>query len=161
VGALMQQGQGQALLPTLAGRHQAGEEEGFWQAWRTHARPALAAAAFLFWGLFASAPDLLQVALGPGFAASVPVFRIYALTLPLRMLLAGLPLRAAGRPRWEIGASLLLLAVNLLAGLLLGPRLGFAGPALGVLLGLAAWAAYAVVATHRALKASPALLVPF
>jgi len=161
VGALMQQGQGQALLPALAGRHLAGEREAFWQAWREHARPALAAAAFLFWGLFASAPDLLRVALGPGFTASVPVFRLYALTVPLRMVLAGLPLRAAGKTRWEIPASLLLLAVNLGAGLLLGPRLGLAGPALGVLIALAAWAVYALALTVRELKAPVGSLVPF
>src|SRR4029453_737896 len=95
-GALMQQGQGQALLPALAQRHQAREGEAFWHAWREHARPAVAAAAFLFWGLFASGADLLHVALGPGFAASVSIFRLYALTLPLRMVLIGLPLRAAG-----------------------------------------------------------------
>jgi O-antigen/teichoic acid export membrane protein len=160
-GALMQQGQGQALLPAMAGRHQAGEPDAFWEAWREHARPALAAAAFLFWGLFASAADLLHVALGAGFAASVPVFRIYALTLPLRMLLVGLPLRAAGQTRWEIRASLLLLAVNLLAGTLLGPRLGLPGPALGVLIALAAWALYALRVTSRQLQLSPGALIPF
>lgn len=160
VARLAQHGQTVTLVPVLAAHHSALRHRAFWADWLRLARPAAIAGAVLFWGVFWSAPDILGLALGPGYTASAPVFRVYALLLPLRMMAVNLPLRAIGSPRAEIGAGLVLALTSLGVGLGLGNSLGLVGPALGMLAGMCAWVVYLLGATVWALKVSLSQLLP-
>ena len=160
VGSLAHHGQATTLLPVMAGHYQANRRQAFWADWHRLVRPAGIAGAFLFWGVFWTAADIIRLVLGPAYDASVAVFRVYVWLLPLRVAAIYLPLRATGSTRAEIGAGLVLGVVSLVVGLALGPHLGLVGPALGVVAGMCAWATYLLLATIRTLKVSLVQLLP-
>lgn len=156
----LQQGHRAALLPVMAARHGGKQPEEFWREWRDQIEPAVRFAAALFWPLLLGAADLLAVVLGPPFAESAALFRVYTLLLPLQAVALNIPLRAAGSTGWEGVAGITQIAVTLVAAIALVPALGLIGPAVALLAGIAARAALIVGVTCRRLGVSPGEMLP-
>ncbi len=160
LGSLIQQTQRQTLLPRFTALLAHSDRTEFRRTWLGLVRPGAWLGAFLFWGVFAGAPDGLAFLLGPGYAGAVPVFRVYSLLLLTQMTAFCLPLWAAGQTRVDALAGMAFLVINLAVGSWLSDRFGLIGPALGVVGGLSAWTAIVVAGAARVLRLRIRDLVP-
>ncbi|HHV72571.1 MAG TPA: polysaccharide biosynthesis protein [Clostridia bacterium] len=86
--------------------------------------------------LYAFSNEAMSILFSNKYLASVPVFRVYLFTLPMRVTIFGSVLLALGRPKSILKYSLYTLVANLFLSLLLVKKLGFLGPA---------WATVAVI----------------
>lgn len=83
--------------------------------------------------LMVFAQDTVQLLYSERYLASVPIFRIYLLLLPLRITAYGALLMAAGRSRTILTATCGALAMNAALALMLIPMFGMAGAAVATI----------------------------
>lgn len=84
--------------------------------------------------LFCFAEDVVTLLFSDKYAASVPIFRIYLLLLPLRITSYGAVLRAANQTRIIFVSACLALLLNLIFSLSLVYLIGMPGAAIGTVL---------------------------
>ena len=148
---LVRQSINSVLVPAMSERHGAGDLAGMAELWRGTLRKSALIILPAFALLMALAPEVIRVAFGERYEESADIFRIYLLMMPIGLASWGLIPMAAGRPGYNIGGSLVLLAINgALAVALVGP-LGLYGPAIATPVAVLATAVYFVVRIRRLL----------
>ncbi|MBI4229565.1 MAG: oligosaccharide flippase family protein, partial [Planctomycetes bacterium] len=132
------------LIPECSALHREGRVAEMFARWGSAARKASLLFFPLFVVLLAVADPLFPLVYSDRYAASVPIFRIYLLLVPLRIAVYGLVLQAVGRTRLLLGLTVGYLAVNgalnyLLVRPPLGlyPSLGLYGPAVATVIATA------------------------
>ncbi|MGE0453603.1 MAG: lipopolysaccharide biosynthesis protein [Vicinamibacteria bacterium] len=149
---------GSVLMVRLAG--EPGREAAA-AAWtETIARMAFLLFPLVAW-LEAVAPDVIAVLYPPSYLASVPVFRVFCLTILLGALPTDAVLRARAQTRFLLLANAArLLLVIVAIGWCLG-AFGLAGGALATLLAAAAAKAASLARVRRLLETGPGRLLPW
>jgi O-antigen/teichoic acid export membrane protein len=126
---LVQQSTTSVLVPALATMWREGDVPGMIRLWREATRKTTLLIAPLFAFLMISAPDVIRLLFGPSYDGSVPVFRIYLLLMPLRIVTWGIMMVALGRTRVGWPVAVIMVVGNLGIALSLVGPLGLQGPA--------------------------------
>ena len=125
---------------------------------------SLSLTAKIIWPLFAYlltfADHIIPLVFGEGYGASVPIFRIYLLMMPLRIALFGVVVIALGKSRAVFWASLGALAVNAVLNIVLVELMGMPGPALATVISTWLHVAVLLVIIVRNLGVSWLTLIP-
>ena len=106
------------------------------------------------------APQIIGLLYSDAYLGGVTVFRIYALTLLLRITYWGMLLNAFGRTKEILYNSALCLAVNASLSVLFYHVIGFSGPALATLISIAAIAGLQLLRTSKLLGMPVRSLIP-
>jgi O-antigen/teichoic acid export membrane protein len=115
----------------------------------------------MFVFLMLVADDLINVLFGSKFAGSAEIFRIYLFLLPLQIATWGLVPMAVGRPRINVGGSVIMLVLNgAFAVALVGP-LGLKGPAIATPLAIAGVVVYFLARIRKIVDLPLGALVPW
>jgi O-antigen/teichoic acid export membrane protein len=130
IATLIRQSVNSVLVPAMSKHHAEGDLAGLAELWRGSIRKLSLFMLPIFVFLMVVADDLIHVLFGANFSESADIFRIYLFLVPIQIATWGLIPMAVGRPRINVGGSLVILVVNgALAVALVGP-LGIKGPAI-------------------------------
>jgi O-antigen/teichoic acid export membrane protein len=147
---LVQSSVSSVLLPQVAALVEARRWPELLRVWRS----ALVRSAIIILPvaavLLVLADDVMLIVFGERYAAAAPIFRVYLLLAPLRIVTFGLILRAAGRTRPDVVVAVVYLAVVAALAWLLTPALGGVGAMLAVVIGTFGNSLLLVVITTRA-----------
>lgn len=143
---------GEVLVVANAAHFAEGRLDELRRVWH-RATYALALALFPIFALVeAFAAELITVLFGTAYVTATPIFRVYAVVVPLSVLLGSAMLRAAGDAKATLHADLSSLAVTIGVLLLTAPTLGPMGAALSLVAGQLAFAVYASWRTARRIE---------
>lgn len=157
---LLQASVNNVVLPEVARLYEQRDRAAIIKLWQTAiARTALIMFPILFL-LMLTSHDLIILLFSEKYQASVVIFRIYLLMIPLRLITFGLLLRAAGKTKYDFWGSLIALASNAALGFLLVKFIGISGPAWSTVFSLFLLIGYLVVMTRRCLHFSFRELIP-
>ena len=161
IATLIRQSVNSVLVPAMSERHAAGDLAGLAELWRESIRKLSLFMLPMFVFLMVVADDLVHVLFGAKFAESAEIFRIYLFLVPIQIATWGLIPMAVGRPRVNVGGSLVILVLNgALAVALVGP-LGIKGPALATPLAVLAAVVYFLWQIRRLVDLPLRDLVPW
>lgn len=107
------------------------------------------------------APQIISLLYSELYLEGVTIFRIYSLTLILRITYWAMILNAFGKTNEILYNSLICLAVNAVSSVLLYRAFGFIGPALATLLSIFAIVVLQLVRTSKLLQTPILSIVPF
>jgi O-antigen/teichoic acid export membrane protein len=130
IGLLIGQAVTTVLVPTMSIRWRDGDRVGMVTVWRAAMCKTSTILFPLFTFLLVMAADVVRTLYGSGYAASVPVFRIYLFLIPMRVATWGVIPQAVGRTRLILGASVVILISNATIAISLVHPLGIIGAAL-------------------------------
>lgn len=149
------------LAPEFVRLFQAGHPREMLELWHSSIRITAIIILPLTAGMLLFAPDAVTLLYSEKYLASVPIFRIYLLVLPLRITVHGSLLLAAGRSRTVFSASLvgLVLASVLLCALV--PLFGMAGAAAAMVLSVYAVAGVLLFCTAQLVGTSLRKVLPW
>jgi len=159
VGTLIRQPVNNAMLPRLNRMIAAGEHA---QAARLIAVSNGASGLLLIpvaGGLFACAPELVELVYTSRYSAAAPVMQVYLAGMVITALAVGHTLSALGHGRLAVVNSGCCLLLSVALCMLLIEPFGMQGAAAGSMLALAAGETWNLVAVARTLHTSPAALV--
>ena len=135
-----------AMMPDLVVMMEQGKVRDALWTWQEGARKCSLVIFPCFAFLFVVAQDLMIFVYGQDYAQAAWPFRVYLLSLPVRVAVYATLFRAAGRTKPVALAALLSLTVNVCLGVTLvvlgkGGRLSFIGPMIGTV--VATWVSWA------------------
>lgn len=107
------------------------------------------------------APQIISLLYSEAYLDGVGIFRIYSLTLLLRITYWAMILNAYGRTKEILYNSVACLAINVCLNYLLYNLIGFTGPAYATIISIFAIAALQIVRTSKLLKISVRQIIPF
>lgn len=109
----------------------------------------------------AFAPQIISLLYSETYLAGVSIFRIYSLTLLLRITYWAMFLNALGRTREILLNSIICLVLNVILNLITYYVIGFEGPAIATLLSIFAIVILQIVRTSKILKLPICSFIPF
>lgn len=124
-----------ALVPVLSVSAREGDTEGFLRYWHGSVVKVAAIMMPIFFFFFIMAEPAIRVLFTTKFTDAAVPFRAYLLLIPLRLCSYGAILRALGRTRRVLIASIAALAANALLIYPLYLALGLVGPAIAAVVG--------------------------
>lgn len=145
----------EVLYPTLVGRRAKGDGEGFDRALLDTARYALTGM-LLIASVCGGAADAILTLFGPGFARAAPAF-VLLIAYPALAAVTSAQTQAlwsVDKPGLTSVTALARLAVTVALTVMLTPRIGIAGPAIGLLAGFLLDMAWKTVALRPFLSRS-------
>lgn len=146
---LLQASVNNVVLPEVARLYEQRDRAAIIKLWQTAiARTALIMFP-IFFLLMLTSHDLIILLFSEKYQASVVIFRIYLLMIPLRLITFGLLLRAAGKTKYDFWGSLVALASNAALGFLLVKFIGISGPAWSTVFSLLLLVVYLLMMTSR------------
>lgn len=107
------------------------------------------------------APQIISLLYSPAYLEGLTIFRIYSLTLILRITYWAMILNAFGKMREILLNSVICLLINAVSSVLLYKAIGFAGPALATLLGILAIVIFQIVRTSKLVNMPIGQIIPF
>ena len=107
------------------------------------------------------APQIISLLYSEAYLSGVGLFRIYSLTLLLRITYWAMFLNAFGRTKEIMLNSLICLVLNIILNVVFYYTMGFKGPAFATLLSILAIVILQIVRTAQLLKRSPWSFIPF
>ena len=107
------------------------------------------------------APQIISLLYSPAYLEGVTIFRIYSLTLILRITYWAMILNAFGKTREILLNSIACLLINAISSVLLYKAIGFAGPALATLIGILAIIIFQIVRTSKLVNIPIRQIIPF
>ena len=161
ISLLVQQSTTSVLVPPLARMWGEGDVPSMTRLWGEAMRKTTLLIAPMFAFLMVAAPDFIRVLFGDRYAASVPIFRIYLLLLPLRIATWSVMTVALGRTRVNWPVAVVMVIGNIAIALSLVAPLGLEGPALAAPVTVFASTVYYLLWTRVALGVRIRDLVPF
>lgn len=107
------------------------------------------------------APQIISLLYSEAYLDGVGIFRIYSLTLLLRITYWAMILNAYGRTKEILYNSVACLAINVCLNYLLYNLIGFTGPAYATIISIFVIAALQIVRTSKLLKIPVRQIIPF
>lgn len=149
------------LVPEISAAYKEGDKERIFQIWKSSFKKMAVIVFPLFVIIFILADLIVPLLFSAKYNESVPLFRIYLLLMPLRIASYGLILRAIGKTKVDLYASLYYLVGNTALNIVLVNVIGLWGPAIGTVISTFSLAVFYVFNIKKYLKIKIRDIVPF
>lgn len=160
VVALIGQAVNSVLVPEIAEAYKKKDIDRITKVWGTSIRKMALIVFPSFVVILVLADLLVPLLFSTKYTDSVPLFRIYLLLMPLRIASYGLILRAIGKTKVDLYASVYYLTVNAIINIILVNILGLWGPAIGTVFSTITLAAFYIFHIQKNIKAAIRDLLP-
>ncbi len=148
------------MIPQIATYYKDGNISGILYLWQESMRKVAMVLFPVFIYTFLFADLVITFLFTKEYLDSVPIFRIYLLILPFRIIAYRTILQATGHTKTVFKATLISVIVSVVFSIILERSFGIIGPAIGVLIGMLVAPVYLIVKTKSCLGVSYADLIP-